>query len=204
MTRKDYDMRKITIDENAPAIPTRGRVAPAVYEDLDAPAVSNTRAEPTASRSNRLSPAERASIRAKEIGASYREAFSVEDAFLIPEDIIPDGWAYQWKRFSTLGQEDPANISKALRAGWSFVDPADHPNDFVGFHDGGRILRDGQVLMMIPKVVEDKMRSMALGEARGAVDSKRRAIGEAVMDGFELDKKELLTGAAEYGTIPRD
>lgn len=60
-----------------------------------------------------------------------------------PPTLLPDpkpqaGWAYRWIRLSTLGQNDPTNISAKLREGWEPVRAEDHPEVHVYSDDNGR------------------------------------------------------------------
>ena len=50
---------------------------------------------------------------------------------LLPDPKPQDGWAYRWIRISTLGQNDPTNISAKLREGWEPVRAEDHPEVHV-------------------------------------------------------------------------
>lgn len=49
-----------------------------------------------------------------------------------PASVLPDptpraGWTFRWIRASTLGVEDPMNMSKQRREGWEPVRAEDHP-----------------------------------------------------------------------------
>jgi len=50
---------------------------------------------------------------------------------LLPDPKPQDGWSYRWIRISTLGQNDPTNISAKLREGWEPVRAEDHPEVHV-------------------------------------------------------------------------
>jgi len=50
----------------------------------------------------------------------------------LPPTMLPDpnpepGYAFRWIRVSTLGTNDPGNISSKLREGWEPVKAEDHP-----------------------------------------------------------------------------
>lgn len=49
-----------------------------------------------------------------------------------PPQLLPDpnpepGYAFRWVRVSSLGKDDPVNISGKLREGWEPVKASDHP-----------------------------------------------------------------------------
>lgn len=50
----------------------------------------------------------------------------------MPPQLLPDpnpepGYTFRWIRVSTLGKDDPVNISGKLREGWEPVKASDHP-----------------------------------------------------------------------------
>ena len=50
----------------------------------------------------------------------------------MPPELLPvpreeNGYSYRWIRVSTLGTDDPKNISSKLREGWEPVKASDHP-----------------------------------------------------------------------------
>lgn len=67
----------------------------------------------------------------------------------IPRSEWPSGVTYQWKRESTVGQTDEANLKAMQRLGWQFV-PADR-------HPGHLVRYEGLVLMEIPTVWLNEM-----------------------------------------------
>jgi len=64
---------------------------------------------------------------------------------LLPDPKPQDGWAYRWVRISTLGQNDPTNISAKLREGWEPVRAADHPEVHV-YGDADARFKDNIVI----------------------------------------------------------
>ena len=50
----------------------------------------------------------------------------------MPPETLPSpneepGWAFRWIRISTLGTDDPSNVSSKLREGWEPVKASEHP-----------------------------------------------------------------------------
>ena len=46
---------------------------------------------------------------------------------LLPDPNPEEGYSYRWIRISTLGNQDPMNISSKLREGWEPVKASEHP-----------------------------------------------------------------------------
>lgn len=45
----------------------------------------------------------------------------------LPDPNPEDGYSFRWIRVSTLGNNDPGNVSAKLREGWEPVKASDHP-----------------------------------------------------------------------------
>ena len=61
----------------------------------------------------------------------------------MPPQTLPDpnpepGYAFRWIRVSTLGTNDPSNVSAKLREGWEPVKASDHPEVHVMGTGSGR------------------------------------------------------------------
>jgi len=132
------------------------------------------------------SPAERARKRAAEI-RGHADLDEGTDEFYVPKDIIPDGWTYEWKRYSTYNQIDSSHIRELERKGWAFVPAARHPQLVAIGDTGNIILRKGLALMERPTEIVEEAR---LIEQRRASDQVR-------------SKEQQLSGTPE-GTMTRD
>jgi len=135
------------------------------------------------------SPADRARQRAAEIRGHLGDLDEGTDEFYISPDIIPDGWTYEWKRYSTYNQIDSSHIREQERKGWSFV-PSNRPKHgaLMAIGDTGNIiLRKGLVLMERPTEIVDEARMI-----------ERRRAAEQVRS-----KESQLSGTPE-GTMTRD
>jgi len=51
---------------------------------------------------------------------------------LLPNPNPEDGYSFRWIRVSTLGADDPMNISSKLREGWEPVKASEHPEIQLG------------------------------------------------------------------------
>jgi len=136
-----------------------------------------------------VSDTERARQRAAEIRGHLGDLDEGTDEFYIPPDIIPDGWTYEWKRYSSFNQIDSSHIRELERKGWSFV-PSDRPKhaQLMAIGDtGNMILRKGLALMERPTEIVEEARMI---ERRRAAQQVR-------------SKEEQLAGTPE-GTLTRD
>lgn len=112
------------------------------------------------------------------------------DEFYISQDMIPDGWTYEWKRKLLLGAEDPSHMVQLLRDGWEPV-----PLDRDAMHRAmmpsnwkeNTIERKGMLLMERPLELSQEVREMNLYRARKQV----------------RDKEAQLAGTPD-GTLSRD
>ena len=57
---------------------------------------------------------------------------------LLPDPNPEEGYAFRWIRVSTLGTNDPINMSSKLREGWEPVKASDHPEIQLGGGASGR------------------------------------------------------------------
>lgn len=133
------------------------------------------------------SPAERARKRAAEIRGHLGDLDEGTDEFYVPADFIPDGWTYEWKRYSTLNQIDSSHIRELERKGWAFVPSSRHPSMMAIGDNGNIILRKGLALMERPTEIVEEARYI---ERRRAADQVR-------------SKEQQLSGTPE-GTMTRD
>jgi len=98
----------------------------------------------------------------------------------IPKELIPDGMVYQWRRKSTLGEPDLANISNLKRNGWREV-PADrHPEYPVEL--------EGLVLMECPEMFVAQSRAEERQAAMAEKMKQRRPRNEATLAGYFDDQ----------------
>lgn len=130
---------------------------------------------------------EEADARAKDIldGGSLGDINST-DEFRIDDKVIPEGWTYEWKRDTVLGQKDPAYEVQLARMGWTTVPAKRHPDMMPLGYTGDIITRKGQILMERPKQITDMIQSR---DKRAARD--------------QIRVKEQQLASAKEGTLPR-
>ena len=131
-------------------------------------------------------PRERAAKRAAELRGNIGDMDEGNDEFFIPQHIIPDGWTYEWKRRTVLGQEDPAYQVALARKGWEAIDAARHP-EMMPIGARGIVERKGMVLMERPKEITDEIRQIEKKNARNQVRAKEEQLNSAPEGQFGRD-----------------
>ena len=135
-------------------------------------------------------PRVRAARRAAEVRNHVGSMDEGTDDFFIPQEMIPPGWSYEWKRKSVLGQEDPAYAVSLARKGWEPV-PADRHPSFMP--DGARfatIERKGMVLMERPLELTEEAREIERKRARAQVRQKEQQLNSAPDGQFSRNNKD--------------
>jgi hypothetical protein len=118
-----------------------------------------------------------AARRAAEIRNQFENVDEGADEFRTPP--APDGWHYEWKRRTLLGQEDPAYQVELARMGWEAVSTKRHPEMMPMQGNHPIIERKGMVLMQRPSVISDEARSNELRKARNQVRVKEQQLNAA-------------------------
>jgi hypothetical protein len=121
-----------------------------------------------------LDPRAAAAKRAAEIRGHLGSLDDGTDEFVAPP--APDGWTYEWKRKTILGQEDPAHQVHLARTGWEPVETSRHPEMMPGQGSHPTIERKGMVLMQRPSVITDEVRQIELSRARSQVRTKEEQL----------------------------
>jgi hypothetical protein len=135
-------------------------------------------------------PRERAKVRAQEILDHIGTIDDATDEFYIPENLIPDGWSWEWKTYSVFGQTQDTYLNERRRFGWDFVDASRVP-DMVPLGCKDKIvLRKGVVLMERPKEVTDLIADREKKKARDQVRIKEQQLNEAPPGTFDRANKD--------------
>lgn len=123
-------------------------------------------------------PRERAERRAAEIKANRGDVdLDSIDEFYIDPAIIPEGWSYEWKRYTLLGKEDPSYQVTLARAGWEAVPASRHPEMMPVNSSSAIIERKGNILMERPLSLTLEARDVELRRARNQVRAKEAQLG---------------------------
>lgn len=149
-------------------------------------------------------PRARAARRAAEIRGNIGSLDEGTDDFYIDQNSIPDGWSYEWKRKTVLGQEDPAYQVQLARMGWEPVPANRHP---AYMPDNGKyttIERKGMVLMERPKELTDEAKTIELKKARNQVRQKEQQLASAPDGQFGRNNKDaaLVKVGKSYEAMP--
>ena len=129
-----------------------------------------------------------AAIRAEQIRARQKDEGEIREynEFHIDPSDIPEGWDYNWKRYTVIGLKDDAYDVELAQAGWEPVDASRHPEMMpIGY--SGPIIRKEMILMERPSEISDMAKQRELSEARRAVADKEKALGLAPSGHFDRD-----------------
>jgi hypothetical protein len=124
----------------------------------------------------------------------------------MPSQLLPDpkpepGYAYRWIRISTMGNNDPMNVSSKLREGWEPVKASDHPEIQLMGSGGGRFTDNieigGLLLCKTPQEFmeqrDDFYRQQAEGQMQ-SVDNNFMRENDPRMPLFRERKTEVRFG----------
>jgi len=118
----------------------------------------------------------RAARRAAEIRGHIGDMDQGTDEFFVDPTIIPEGWTYEWKRLSILGQEDATHQIYLARMGWEAVPARRHPGMMPASWSKGTIERKGMILMERPTEVVEEARRIQNKAAKDQVRAKEAQI----------------------------
>lgn len=179
----------------------------AIAEDLveAAPVVERPAMRP-AMRSE--DPRAAAARRAAEIRGHIGSLDEGTDEFYIDPASVPDGWTYEWKRKTVLGQEDPAYQVHLARTGWEPVPTSAHPEMMPGQGHFPNVERKGMALMMRPASITDEVRDIEYRKARQQVRVKEQQLNAAPEGQFERNNKDApmakIKKSYEAIPVPKD
>lgn len=121
-------------------------------------------------------PRARAKQRAEQLRGHLGDVVEGTDDFYISDDIIPDGWTYEWKRHTTYGAEDPTYQVALARSGWTPVPSNRHPEMMPHNTTNSTILRKGMILMECPTEIIHERKDEELRKARAQVRMKEQQL----------------------------
>ena len=160
--------------------------------------------KPTADgKKSRLSALQSAKKRAEEIRKHGGDLDDGTDDFWIDVNSIPEGWSYEWKRFTVYGQEDPSYQVALRRAGWDPVPASRHPEMMpLGYAGEDVILRKGMILMERPQEITDEIKAKDRKAARDQVRMKEQQLNDAPSGQFERSNKDAPMAKVKKGFEP--
>jgi hypothetical protein len=135
-------------------------------------------------------PKTRAARRAAELRNHLGTVEEGVDEFFFPQNAIPDGWSYEWKRKTVLGFEDPAYQVALAKQGWEAVPVSRHPEMMPHGYKGNFIERKGMILMERPAEITDEVKAYELKKARLQVRQKEAQLNSAEQGQFGRSKSD--------------
>lgn len=139
----------------------------------------------------------RAEARIREIRGNLPDGGASRDKFYAPPP--PDGFDYQWKMRTVMGEEFYSYQVELLRNGWEPVPLSRHPELMPQGWQGETIEVEGLVLMERPKVFTDEARAEEARTAREAVMVKEAQLRDG--RGSDLGKREVHRFSKSRGPI---
>ena len=155
--------------------------------------------------SMRESDLARAERRAAEILGAINTLDDGVDEFRIDRDMVPEGWSYEWKRKTVMGQEDVGYQTALARSGWEPVDvnkDSKHRALMGADWKGQTIERKGMILMERPKSITDEARRLESRRARGQVQIKEEQLTAAPPGQFERTNQDSSLAKVKKGYEP--
>jgi hypothetical protein len=155
-------------------------------------------------------PRARAARRAAEIRGHRGDMDEGTDEFHIDQDMVPEGWTYEWKRRLLLGQEDPSHMVALYRDGWEPVPlnrDSRHRAMMPRNWGENTIERKGMILMERPTELTDEVRQMQLRAARKQVRDKEAQIAgtpDGTMTRDHKDARPVIKKSFEAMPVPKE
>jgi hypothetical protein len=112
---------------------------------------------------------------ARQVIENLGDSFEQTDEFYVDHNVIPDGWAYEWKRVSVAGQLDEHYMTGLLRQGWRAVPASRHP-EMMPAGAKGAIQKKGLQLMEWPKVLTTRALKRQSAEAKDVLKNSEKAL----------------------------
>lgn len=183
-----------------PAVPTGLTVAELTAEQaVETVEVLAVSERPNIRPSLREDPRAAAARRAAEIRNHVGDMDEGSDDFRTPP--APDGWEYEWKRKTVLGQEDPAYQVALARMGWESVPTSAMPEMMPGKGNHPIVERKGMVLMTRPAVISQEARMIEQKKAKNQIRAKEAQL-HATPDGTLTRDDERVRPKIKKGYEP--
>lgn len=125
-----------------------------------------------------------------------------QDKFYIDPSKIPDGWTYEWKRWATVGKEDPQYQVALQQTNWTAVPANRHPELMPTGFKGATIDIDGMRLMERPEMITNWQKERAKQAAEAPVKGIRAKLGSAPAGHFERGTHPGAPVAVKSGWTP--
>jgi len=119
------------------------------------------------------------------------------DIFHIPEQLVPDGWTYQWNVLEVFNQPQTAQRLAMQENGWRPVPSSRHPGMFMPVGYEGPIIRDGLQLEERPAIMTEEAKQEELRKAKKQVldQQEQLRLSAKLPSGYSDDAKYRGAGA---------
>jgi hypothetical protein len=153
-------------------------------------------------------PRAAAARRAAELRGHLGDLDEGTDQLYVDPSTIPDGWTYNWKRYSAYEWEDTGNQLRVKREGWTPVPASRHPEMMPHNTDANSIImRDGLVLMECPTEIVEERKRIEIKAARDQVRFKESQLSgtpEGTMTRDHARVKPQIKKSYEAMPIPEE
>jgi hypothetical protein len=163
---------------NEPVIDGRSREARALRTNTDAAPAESVSVAPATRKETPADSRARAEARIRQLRGNpdLQDGGGERDKYWAPPP--PEGWDYQWKLRSVMGQDDIDRIRQHELNGWEPVPLSRHPELMPKGWKGETIEVGGLVLMERPKMFTDEARQEEARAAREAVLTREAQMKE--------------------------
>lgn len=107
------------------------------------------------------------------------------DQFEVPQNLVPDGWTYEWKAKEVIGMPQTAHMVGLFENGWTTVPSERHEGYFMAPGHRGEISRGGLVLMERPVELTAEARAEERAATMGLVNAQKQQLGLSLPDSFD-------------------
>lgn len=106
------------------------------------------------------------------------DSYDPTDFFAVASQVQPDGWTYEWKRYSIYNEEQKGYQAQLKMNGhWTPVQHESHPGVFGSTEATGAIIYEGQILMERPAEVHAHFKSLEKARADQKIASTKASHG---------------------------
>lgn len=117
-------------------------------------------------------PTDRAVAYSRDGKPIWRHRSSGENRLHVDPKLIPEGWSWEWKRYTTYNAPDPGYQAALARDGWEPVKAENFPGVFLPVEQTGPIIIDGLILMERPASLTEEARLEEKRKADAAIGSQ--------------------------------
>jgi hypothetical protein len=107
------------------------------------------------------------------------------DKYYIDPSKIPDGWTYEWKRWTTIGREDPQYQVSLQQTAWQAVPASRHPELMPTGFRGQTIDIDGMRLMERPEMITNWQKDRDKQNAEAPIRNLKAKLSAAPQGQFD-------------------